>query len=149
MTGPLLEAGIGPAVITGGFVRGDEWLKPWPNIVFGCLLAGAGIAVIVWCYARFVTGNGTPSPLSPPSDLVGGGPYAVIRNPMYVATAAVIAGEGFIIARPVLIVCAAIYLGAMAALVVKVEEPLLAERFGPRWDAYREAVPGWVPRRAA
>jgi protein-S-isoprenylcysteine O-methyltransferase Ste14 len=27
------------------------------------------------------------------------------------------------------------------------EEPTLIRRFGPEYDAYRSAVPGWWPRR--
>jgi len=65
---------------------------------------------------------------------------------MYVATATVIVGEALLFAQPVLLVGAAAYLTAMAMLVHVTEEPRLARRFGASYDAYRQAVPGWIPR---
>ncbi|MCW3012180.1 MAG: isoprenylcysteine carboxylmethyltransferase family protein [Solirubrobacterales bacterium] len=145
LVGPGLEAGVGPALVTGGFARGDGVLDTPAVTLAGAMLLALGIAAVLWCYSRFVAGAGTPSPLAPPRALVGGGPYAIVRNPMYVATATCIAAEGLLVARPILLVAAAVYLGAMALLVRRVEEPLLARRFGPAWDAYAAAVPGWLP----
>jgi protein-S-isoprenylcysteine O-methyltransferase Ste14 len=34
----------------------------------------------------------------------------------------------------------------MVTLAHTVEEPRLARRFGAAYDAYRRAVPGWLPR---
>lgn len=133
---------VGPWLVTGGFDGGDA--APVLRVA-GALLIAAGAAVVAWCFARFlVEGRGTPSPLAPPEQLVAGGPYARSRNPMYVATAAVIAGEGLLIARPLLLACAALYLAAMAALVVRFEEPLLRRRHGDAWTAYAARVRRWV-----
>lgn len=145
--GPLLEAGVGPFVITGGFRRGDGLLDHPAAQVAGVLLIAAGLLVIAACFVRFVAdGTGTPSPLAPPRDLVARGPYRHVRNPMYVATAAVIVGEGLLIARPLLIAAAVVYCAAMALLVRRFEEPLLRRRFGASWETYAAAVPGWIPR---
>lgn len=146
LVGPLLEAGVGPWLVSG-FHRGHGALDTAPLRVLGLLLIVAGVTVVLWCFVGFVRdGRGTPSPLAPPPQLVARGPYAVVRNPMYVATAAVIAGEGLLLARPLLLGCAVLYVAAMAALVQRVEQPLLARRHGPAWDAYAARVPGWVPR---
>lgn len=147
--GPFLEAIIGPYVITGGFDRGTGALDHPAAQAAGIALIAAGALVIAACFVRFVRdGIGTPSPLAPPRELVARGPYRHVRNPMYVATAAVIAGEGLLIARPILLVAAPIYLAAMAMLVRRFEEPLLARRFGDAWEEYRRHVPGWLPRAA-
>lgn len=145
--GPFLEAVVGPFVITGGFQRGAGALDHPAARAAGVVLIIAGVAVIAACFTRFVRdGIGTPSPLAPPRELVARGPYRHVRNPMYVATAAVIAGEGLVIARPILLVAAAAYLLALTALVRRLEEPMLARRFGDAWDEYRRHVPGWLPR---
>lgn len=150
LVGPLLEAGVGPYVITGGFDRGDGVLDHPAAQIAGIVLIAAGLLIIGACFARFVAdGIGTPSPLAPPRQLVARGPYRHVRNPMYVATAAVIVGEGLLIARPILPIAAALYLTAMALLTRRVEEPLLARRFGDDWERYRAHVPGWVPRLTA
>ncbi|CAB4943984.1 unannotated protein [freshwater metagenome] len=145
--GPLLEAGIGPYVVTGGFERGDGALDHVVFTVVGLVLVVLGALVVAACIARFIAdGIGTPSPLAPPQRLVARGPYRFVRNPMYVATAALITGEGLLIARPILLIAAALYVVALAIVVRRSEEPLLARRFGASWEDYRRNVPGWIPR---
>ena len=147
LIGPGLEAGVGPFLLTGGFEAGDG--LPGSPVLrgLGVVLIAAGLAVLVHAYVRFARdGSGTPSPLAPPAELVVRGAYRHVRNPMYVATAAVVVGEGLLLRRPVLLVAAAVYCVALAALGRVREEPLLRARFGARYEAYRAAVPGWVPR---
>lgn len=144
--GPGLEAGVGPFVLTG-WHRGGGVLDTVPATVAGALLVVAGLAVLVHTYARFaLDGGGTPAPLAPPPHLVARGAYRHVRHPMYVATAAAIAGQGLVLARPVLLVAAAVYAAAMALLAWRLEEPLLRRRHGAAYDAYAAEVPGWVPR---
>jgi protein-S-isoprenylcysteine O-methyltransferase Ste14 len=130
-----------------GWERGDGALDAAPVAALGALLLAAGLAVVLYGFARFVAeGAGSPSPLAPPERLVGGGPYRYVRHPMYVATAAAIAGQGLLLARPVLLVAAAVYLLALGTFARRVEEPLLRRRFGPAYDAYAAQVPAWLPR---
>jgi protein-S-isoprenylcysteine O-methyltransferase Ste14 len=144
LVGPGLEAGVGPWLLTG-FERGADW--PAPLRVLGVVLIVAGLAVVVTAFVRFASeGLGTPAPVAPAARLVVGGPYRHVRNPMYVATAAVIVGEGLVLGQPVLLVAAVVYGGALALLVRLHEEPVMAERFGASYDAYRRAVPAWIPR---
>jgi protein-S-isoprenylcysteine O-methyltransferase Ste14 len=146
LAGPGLEAVVGPLVLV--LVAGTEdagWA--WPVRAVGVALIAGGVAVLLDVFARFVReGRGTPSPAAPARALMRGGSFGVVRHPMYVATAAVIAGEALAFAQPILLVAAAVYLAAMATLGVVVEEPRLARRFGAQYDAYRRDVPGWLPR---
>ena len=145
LAGPVLEIGVGPLLLTGW-----DMADGWPGVVraAGAVLVLAGVAVVVHCFAAFVRdGRGTPSPAAPPRRLVATGAYRHVRNPMYVATTAAIAGQGLLLGRTVLIVAAAVYLTAMAALTRLREEPALRARHGAAWDRYADAVPGWLPRR--
>ena len=147
VAGSGLEAGVGPAVLVA--VAGSD-LDSWPVAlrVLGVVLMVAGLAVLVDVFVRFARdGRGTPSPAAPTARLLTGGAFGVLRHPMYVATTTLIVGEALAFAQPVLLVGAAAYAAAMATLVVAVEEPRLARRFGTSYDAYRRAVPGWVPKR--
>jgi protein-S-isoprenylcysteine O-methyltransferase Ste14 len=146
LLGPGLEAGAGPFLLTRtGVWDGGDW--PVAVRAPGVLLMAAGLAALVAVFARFVTeGAGTPSPAAPTARLIVGGAYRYVRNPMYVATAAVIVGEGLAFAQPILLVAAALYVTTLAALGRLVEEPRLARRFGGEYDAYRAAVPAWRPR---
>ncbi len=148
LLGPGLEAGVGPWLLTGGWSRGDDLpLQPVASAL-GALLLLVGVAVLVPCFARFVRdGRGTPTPALPTGRLVVTGPYRHVRNPMYVATAAAIAGQGLLLARPVLLLAAAVYVLALGLAGRRWEEPALRARFGPAYEAYRDAVPAWIPRR--
>ena len=144
LLGPGLEAGVGPWLLTG-FDAHDGW--PLPVRLLGAVLVLAGLAVVVGAFLRFVVdGLGTPAPVAPPGRLVVSGAYRHVRNPMYVATAAVIAGEGLLLGRAVLLAAAAVYVAVLALLVRLHEEPVMAARFGAPYDAYRRAVPAWLPR---
>ena len=81
-----------------------------------------------------------------PRHVVDVGPYAWVRNPMYLAVFLVVAGEALMfLSVPLLL-----YLGAVALIVtlfvIGYEEPTLTERFGDEYIAYRRRVPRWLPR---
>jgi protein-S-isoprenylcysteine O-methyltransferase Ste14 len=116
----------------------------------GVVLVVAGAAVLVVAFARFVTeGSGTPSPVAPTESLVVGGLYRHVRNPMYLAVVAVIVGQALTLGRPVLLAYAGAVWVVVAAFVRWYEEPTLARTFGPAYEEYRRAVPGWRPRLRA
>ena len=140
---------MGPWLLTG-WERGGGPLDHPAWRVVGVLLIVAGLAVLVHAYVRFaLEGSGTPAPVAPPEHLVVRGAYRHVRNPMYVATAAVICGQGLLLARPVLLAAAALYCLALGLWTRFVEERVLRERFGAPYDDYRHAVPGWLPRLRA
>ena len=130
------------------------WISDWdrPGVavgaleVVGVLLVAAGLAAVVACFTRFVTeGAGTPAPTAPTESLVVGGLYRYVRNPMYLAVASVIGGEALVLRSPGV---AAWLLGFMALVWTFAhfyEEPALTRQFGPAYEHYRAAVPGWWP----
>lgn len=147
LIGPGLEAGVGPFVLTG-FEVGDDLPGTWALRGTGVALIVAGLLVLADGFRRFAAlGRGTPSPAAPPGRLVVTGAYRHVRHPMYAATAAVIAGEGLLLRRPIMLVAAVVYVAALSALVHLREEPALARRFGAEYDAYRAAVNRWIPGR--
>ena len=115
--------------------------------VLGALLIALGLPVLVHAFVRFVTeGRGTPSPVAPTSSLVVGGLYRWVRNPMYVAVGAVIAGQALLLGSPALGVYLALFCTAVVTFVHGYEEPVLRARFGEEYEVYRGAVPAWWPR---
>jgi protein-S-isoprenylcysteine O-methyltransferase Ste14 len=115
--------------------------------IAGAALIAAGAAALLHSFARFVVeGVGTPAPVAPTRTLVVGGLYRHVRNPMYVAVAALIAGEALLFGRPWLLLYAAAFVATVATFVRLYEEPTLARRFGAHYEAYRRAVPAWIPR---
>jgi protein-S-isoprenylcysteine O-methyltransferase Ste14 len=114
----------------------------------GAVLIAAGLVVLVHAFVRFVVeGVGTPAPVAPTEHLVVGGLYRHVRNPMYVAVAAIIVGQALVLGWPALLLYAAAFVAVTATFVRLYEEPVLRQRFGAEYEAYCRAVPGWWPRR--
>lgn len=144
---PGVVAGLVPWWLTGWDVREPlHYWTPW-RVVGGILLA-AGVVVLLHAFARFVVeGIGTPAPIAPTERLVVGGLYRYVRNPMYLAVTATIVGQALWFGQLVLLPYAAAFLVVVALFVRWYEEPHLAGQFGTEYEAYRQAVPGWWPRR--
>ncbi len=144
---PGTVAVVGPRWLTG-WQAGDSLPRWLPLRAVGVALVLAGAIVLLHAFGRFVNeGLGTPAPVAPPERLVVGGAYRYVRNPMYVALTAVIVGEALVLGRAVLLVYAAAFCAVAAVFVHWYEEPTLSRSFGADYDAYRRAVPAWLPRR--
>jgi len=142
---PGVVAGLIPWLLTDWDAAGDV---AWPLVAAGIVLVAAGAGALLHAFARFVAeGIGTPAPVAPTEQMVVGGLYRYVRNPMYLAVGATIVGQAMILGRPVLLLYAAAFGAAVVAFVRLYEEPTLARRYGADYDAYRRSVPGWVPRR--
>jgi protein-S-isoprenylcysteine O-methyltransferase Ste14 len=151
---------FGFLVLVPGVVAGlvPWWLTAWETgqpmarwaavRAGGVLLIVIGIAVLLQAFARFaVDGLGTPAPVAPTEQLVVEGAYRYVRNPMYLAVAAIIVGQALVLGRLILLLYAAAFLFTVIAFVHLYEEPASRRRFGEQYEAYRRAVPAWWPRR--
>lgn len=83
--------------------------------------------------------------LNPEHKLVMSGPYQVIRHPIYTSLLCLILGIGLMITPLPLLA-----LATLAALVgteirVRIEDGLLASRFGKQFDDYRQNVAAYIP----
>jgi len=144
-------------VVVPGTVAGlaPWWIGQWrvhpPFFVFadivGIVLIALGLVPLLESFVRFaLEGLGTPAPIAPPQQLVVGGFYRHVRNPMYVGVVAVILGQALLFSdRGVLIYAAIVWLG-FHLFVLAYEEPTLSEKFGASYDAFRANVPRWLPR---
>src|SRR4051812_15256780 len=106
-----------------------------------------GAAVLLDSFARFaLQGRGTPAPIYPTTTLVVSGAYRYVRNPMYLAVTALIAGQGLLIGCPPLLLYALV-LGVVTHLFVLVyEEPTLRSTYGAQYESYAADVRRWLPR---
>jgi protein-S-isoprenylcysteine O-methyltransferase Ste14 len=141
---PGVVAGLVPYWITGGW---DGSGAPLALQVAGAVLLAAGIGALAHTVIRFVIeGLGTPFPAAPTENLVVGGLYRYVRNPMYLAVIASILGQAAILGSVSLVVYAAIFWVTVASFVRFYEEPTLSSKYGEQYAAYRRAVRGWLPR---
>ncbi len=79
-------------------------------------------------------------------ELVRSGPYAIVRNPIYLAMLGVVTATGLAFSRwPALLPAIVTYL-AGTGLRIRAEERLLRAAFGAEFDDYARRVPALVPR---
>jgi len=137
-----------PALVLAAFGKPSAF-----SIAVGLPLAFAGEAIRAWAvgYSGVTTRGDT---VTAPA-LVTAGPYAYVRNPLYVGN--VITGVGFAIAftganegptRTALVAGALGALLGVYSIVVPHEERYLRDTFGAEFDEYVAAVPRVVPRTA-
>lgn len=98
-------------------------------IVRGCLAAVAvliGVVISIGAFVRFVReGSGTPAPEAPTDQLVVGGMFRFVRNPMYLAVVTILLGQSVLFASLTSLVYGLLVWAAMAAFVHWYEEPVL------------------------
>lgn len=142
----VVVPGLGAVVIPWWILtRNGAMPEPvaWPALV----VIGIGVVLYFLCLGMFATvGRGTPGPWDAPRRLVAAGPYAWVRNPIYVAALVVVIGEAWLFFSLPLLV----YAGAAALFfhlfVIGYEEPTLHRRFGKTYDEYLQTVPRWIPQ---
>ena len=145
---PCVVAGLAPFLLTD---RYHLPLSTVPGFVpAGSILVTVAVALLIHSFARFaLEGLGTPAPVAPTEKLVVGGIYRHVRNPMYVAVLSIILGQALLFSSGAVVAYGVIVGAAMASFVKLYEEPTLARRYGAEYEAYRRAVPGWLPRLTA
>src|SRR5271167_4794141 len=126
----------------GAPLLGSSWFR-----LVGVLLIAAGLPVLLDSFARFaLKGLGTPAPVFPTRHLVVSGLYRYVRNPMYLAVAAVIVGQGLLfgdvrVLEYGLFVCLGFHM-----FVLLYEEPALRRTFGAEYEKFCANVGRWIPR---
>jgi protein-S-isoprenylcysteine O-methyltransferase Ste14 len=117
--------------------------------VAGVPLVGLGAVLLVdSVFLRFAReGGGTLAPVDPPQLVVRGGAYRFVRNPMYLANVAIIAGTSLVTGSWAVLAWGATMLGVFHVFVVAYEEPDLRRRFGTEYEAVVDRTGRWLPRR--
>jgi protein-S-isoprenylcysteine O-methyltransferase Ste14 len=105
-----------------------------------------GVVIYIFCSGCFLlVGKGSPILFTPTKKLVVKGLYRFVRNPLYIAGVLVLVGEAILFQSiGIFIYCLAV-LGFMIVIVF-MEETLLSEKYGDRYEKYCKSVPRWIPR---
>jgi protein-S-isoprenylcysteine O-methyltransferase Ste14 len=77
--------------------------------------------------------------------LIQSGPYKLVRHPIYTSMLGVLWGIGFMAASPVLFVVATVVFLAGTEIRVRVEDRLLAARFGQQFAQYQRSTSAYLP----
>lgn len=118
--------------------------SPEPMLwVAGACVTGFGVWLRLWSIRHI--GKRARTRGDKARFLIVGGPFSIMRNPLYVANMAT--GCGFCIAfgLPWFVPAYMFLIGLFYVFVVRYEEAFLAHRFGTSYARYAASVPRWIP----
>jgi protein-S-isoprenylcysteine O-methyltransferase Ste14 len=114
-------------------------------IAFGVGVTLAGELLRLWGVHHIGAISRTRSDRLGP--LVASGPFAYLRNPLYVGNIALWAGFAIVARLLWLVPVIVVLLGFVYHAIVRWEERLLEDRLGDGYREYASRVPRWTPRR--
>ncbi|WP_051191612.1 methyltransferase family protein [Microbacterium luticocti] len=121
--------------------------RPKPVSAVASVTVAAGSVALAGRAVGALRGAGTTLDPEHPERtrrLVADGPFAVSRNPVYLALAGLLLAHALWRRSVLAVLPAAGFLAVMDRVQVPREEAALRRRFGRRYDRYRAAVPRWI-----
>ena len=118
-----------------------------PSMVTGFLLVLCGEGIRFWGVSIAGSETRTTGKVGG-TYLITNGPFAYVRNPLYVGNMLLYAGVGVMsmALMPWLLIIAMLWFYFQYHVIVVQEEEYLAERFGDEYQKYRRAVGRFVPK---
>jgi protein-S-isoprenylcysteine O-methyltransferase Ste14 len=129
-------------------LRTGEAAPSVPLVAAGVAVTAAGELIRLWGVHHIGAISRTRSDRLGP--LIDTGPFALIRNPLYVGNILIWVGFALSARLPWLTPIVVLLLGAEYHAIVRWEESLLMSRLGDAYRDYAAQVPRWIPafRRA-
>jgi len=129
-------------------ILAEEWQSlsfdaPLSLVLIGWALVGASIFLVLWAAVVMQRAKTTILPHRGSEALVVTGPFAISRNPIYLANSGVLIGAALAFGQPWLLGAALLDGLLVTHLAIKREEAHLAAKFGADWTAYSARVPRW------
>jgi len=127
--------------------QGHFWERPlplWrllPSILFLVLAC-----VLSWSSTRFLGRQWrVDAGLNADHELVRTGPYRFVRHPIYASMLCVFCGTALMITSIVLFIPALVLFIVGTEIRVRIEDGLLASRFGEQFAQYKNSLPAYIP----
>jgi len=128
--------------------QGSFWTRspePWRIVIPLLLFVAAG--VLSWTSTRALGRQWRlDAGLNTDHELVRSGPYRVVRHPIYTSMFCMLLGTGLVLATPLALLLPSILLLALGTEIrVRIEDRLLASRFGEQFLDYQRRVSAYIP----
>ncbi len=139
-----------PAIVAIGFLVGLEPATSSPGAaalqVLGVLLAMAGQALRFYTLGLVQEGTSGQGYQLEAKHLNTRGPYARVRNPLYLGNLGIVLGLVLVAHHAGGAVIAIAFFVGQYFFIVRAEESFLRQTYGARYDDYAARVPRWIPR---
>ena len=126
-----------------GAFRGGNLATDPVRAGVGLVLFGLGLWFAIWARVTIGRNWGTPMSQKEQPELVTGGPYRLVRHPIY--TGILVAGVGSAVALGWFWLIAVLLAGVYFVYAATVEERYLTEQFPDVYPAYRRSTKMLVP----
>lgn len=141
---------LGLVVYVWFFPPSEVFEGTWTDTIIDVLaVAGLILGELIRIWATSHAGKHTRSRLIKAGELVTSGPYAHVRNPIYVGNFFIGLGMVLIAEAFALVPVFIAFFALQYRAIVATEEHFLNERFGAEYDRYRRAVTRWIPNFVA
>lgn len=143
---PVLFAGA----IVAAWLLGRIAPLPWPGIndtaarLVGAGFGIAGVALMAWAVMTLVRGETTVMPNKGATNLVTSGPYALRRNPIYLAEILLLLGAAELTQNIWFVILVPLFAALVTWLAIIPEERHLEARFGDAWRDYAARTRRWI-----
>lgn len=141
----LAVGGAAPALELGGVVEPLGALDAGAVEVAGLVLYALGLAICVGAQLAMGASWRIGVDESERTDLVTGGPFAIVRNPIYSGVIPLVAGLTLLAPNPVAIAALVALVAALEIQVRLVEEPHLLRAHDPAYRDYASRVGRFLP----
>ena len=132
------------AMLALHFLMPLAWIIPPFWNLTGLILIASGLILNLSADKAFHTVRTTVKPFEESSSLVTNGVFRISRNPMYLGFVLILTGIAILLRTlsPYLVIFA--FVAVIDMTFVRVEERMLAEKFGASWKHYQSATKRWL-----
>jgi len=132
------------AMLVLNFLFPVAWIIPPLWNLLGLIFIASGMTMNLIADKALHQSGTTVKPFQESSTLVTSGIFQISRNPMYLGMVSILTGIAILLASlsPFLVIFAFVVL--ITNSFIKIEEGMLAEKFGPMWEAYKARTRRWL-----
>jgi protein-S-isoprenylcysteine O-methyltransferase Ste14 len=127
-----------------GIGTGRGWFA-WTMTGVTVAIAGASAWLVIAAARRLGKQWALAARVLEDHALIQEGPYRFVRNPIYTGMFGMLIATGMAVGQWIPLLCASVLFLIGTWIRIRIEERLLREAFGSRFDDYRRKVPALIP----
>jgi len=113
--------------------------------VVAVAVAAGSVALVLWSIRTLGRQWALAARLVEGHQLITGGPYRLVRNPIYTGMLGMLVATGLALSRPLALLLGVLVFCAGTVIRVRAEERLLRTAFGETWQAWARRTPALIP----